>query len=140
MTVLGVDFGLRRIGLAFSDPEGRIAFPGPVLGGSEGECIAEVAEEALSHGAGEIVVGLPVHMDGGASKMSARAAAFAAALRRAVSVPVITWDERLTSAQAERAMLSGDLSRRKRKRRIDSLAAQLMLQNYLDSRPKRSEK
>ena len=140
MTVLGADFGLRRIGLAFSDPEKRIAFPGPVVTGSEDECLAAVVEEARVRGASEIVVGLPVHMDGGESEMSSRAAAFAAALRRAAAVPVVTWDERLTSAQAERAMISGDLSRRKRKRRIDSLAAQLMLQAYLDSRQRRSGK
>jgi len=139
VSILGVDYGLKRIGLAFSDPDARIAFPGPVVTGSEEECIAEVAREAASRGADEIVVGRPVHMSGGESAMSVRAEAFAEALRGAAGVPVVMWDERLTSAQAERAMLSGDLSRKKRKKRIDSLAAQLMLQNYLDFRQSRSE-
>ena len=134
MAVLGIDFGLKRIGLAFSDPGNTIAFPGPTITGSEEECIAAIVQEAESRAATEIVVGLPKHMNGGESDMSARAGEFAEKLRRAATATVITWDERLTSVQAERAMLSGDLTRAKRKKRIDSLAAQLMLQSYLDSR------
>ncbi|MFH1732179.1 MAG: Holliday junction resolvase RuvX, partial [Planctomycetota bacterium] len=83
-----------------------------------------------------IVVGLPKNMDGTEGEMSARAQAFADKLREATAADVVTWDERLTSRQADRAMLSGDLSRKKRKKRIDSLAAQIMLQSYLDSRNK----
>lgn len=134
MAVLGIDFGLKRIGFAFSDAMHSVAFAGPVVTGSEEECIARIAQEAESRGATEIVVGLPKQMNGGESAMSARASEFAEKLRRAVSVKVVHWDERLTSLQAERAMLEGDLTRKKRKKRIDSMAAQLMLQNYLDSR------
>lgn len=136
MAVLGIDFGLKRIGLAFSDAGNTIAFPGPAITGTEEERIAAIVREAESRAATEIVVGLPRHMNGGESDMSARAAEFAEKLGRAATATVIAWDERLTSVQAERAMLSGDLTRAKRKKRIDSLAAQLMLQSYLDSRHK----
>lgn len=134
MTVLGVDFGLRTTGLALSDPHERIAFPAGSVHGDEAECIRRIVEEAEAHRAAEIVVGMPRHLDGRESDMSARAATFARKLSEAVSAKVVTWDERLTSREADRAMLSGDLSRRKRKKRIDALAAQLMLQSYLDSR------
>lgn len=137
MTILGVDFGLKRIGLAFSDAGGRIAFAGPVLTGTEDECLARIAREAADRKAREIVVGLPRNMDGSLGEMSARVADFAAKLGKLTAAKVLTWDERLTSVQADRAMLGGDLSRRKRKQRIDSIAAQIMLQSYLDSRQKK---
>ena len=134
MTILGVDFGLQRTGLAFS-PEGTgMAFPGPVLTGSEDDVVRQVAQEAESRGATQIVVGLPQNMDGSESEMSANAQIFAARLAEVVSADVVTWDERLTSRQADRAMLAGNLSRKKRKQRIDSLAAQIMLQSYLDAK------
>ena len=133
MAVLGIDFGVKRIGVAFSDPSGTVAFPGLVITGGDEERIARITEEATSRGAELIVVGLPCHMNGSESEMGNQAAEFAETLRGATGVAVVTWDERLTSVQAERAMLAGDLSRRKRKKRIDSLAAQLMLQNYLDA-------
>jgi putative Holliday junction resolvase len=136
VTVLGIDFGLKRIGVAFSDPDERIAFPGTVLTASGSEAVQAVVREAESRGVGCVVVGLPRSMDGSASAMTRRASAFAAELQAAVSVPVVPWDERLTSAQADRAMLRGDLSRKQRKKRIDPLAAQLMLQSYLDARRK----
>ena len=132
MTVLGIDFGLKRIGLAFSDPGGRIAFPGRVITGTPEAAVAEVAREAAERRAGTIVVGLPKNMDGSRGDMADRAAAFADALRAATVAEVDTWDERLTSVQADRAMLAGDLSRKKRKQHIDALAAQIMLQSYLD--------
>ena len=134
MAVLGVDLGLKRTGIAFSDPGEVIAFPGPVIQGDEAACLRRIAEEAAARGVSEIVIGLPRNMDGSEGPMGARVAAFADKLRAAVPARVVTWDERLTSVQADRAMLVGDLSRKKRKKRIDALAAQLMLQSYLDAR------
>jgi putative pre-16S rRNA nuclease len=134
MSILGVDFGLKRTGLAFSAEGTSIAFPGPVLTGSEDDVVRQITQEAKARGATEIVVGLPRNMDGSESVMSANARAFADKLAGVVSANVVVWDERLTSRQADRAMLSGDLSRKKRKKRIDSLAAQIMLQSYLDAK------
>ena len=134
MVILGIDFGLKRIGIAFSNDGATIAFPGPVITGGEEQAVRQIAQEAESRNADKIVVGLPKNMDGTESEMSVRAEAFAEKLREAVSAKVVMWDERLTSVQADRAMLTGDLSRKKRKKRIDSLAAQLMLQSYLENR------
>ncbi len=136
MTILGIDFGLKRIGIAHAGDGASIAFPGPVVTGTEEEAVAKVAAEAASLGATTIVVGLPKNMDGSESEMGERANEFADKLREATGAEVVMWDERLTSRQADRAMLSGDLSRKKRKKRIDSLAAQIILQSYLDSRGK----
>jgi putative Holliday junction resolvase len=133
MTVLGIDFGRKRTGVAFSDPGGRIAFAGPVLTGAETDVVAQIAAEARERGAGAIVVGLPRNMDGTDSRMSRAVEAFAEKLRAATDAEIVTWDERMTSLQADRAMLDADLSRGKRKKRIDSMAAQLMLQSYLDA-------
>jgi putative holliday junction resolvase len=138
MTVLGIDFGLQRTGMAFSAEGTTMAFPGPVFTGDEDEVIRQIEREAASRGATEIVVGLPRHMDGTESPMSTQARDFADKLAKAVSAKVVMWDERLTSRQADRAMLSGDLSRRKRKQRIDSLAAQLILQSYLDAQARKA--
>lgn len=136
MAILGVDFGLKRVGLAFAGDNASIAFAGPVFTGAEDEVIERIAGEADSRHTTTIVVGLPKNMDGTDGEMSARAQAFADKLREATGADVVMWDERLTSRQADRAMLSGDLSRKKRKKRIDSLAAQIMLQSYLDSNSK----
>lgn len=136
MAILGVDFGLKRVGVAFAGDSAAIAFAGPVLTGAEDQVIAQIANEAATRHATTIVVGLPKNMDGTESEMSALAQAFAGKLREATAADVVMWDERLTSRQADRAMLSGDLSRKKRKKRIDSLAAQIMLQSYLDSKNK----
>ena len=132
-TVLGVDFGLSRTGLAFGSGETRIAFAGPILTGDPDDLIPEIAREAAERGASTIVVGLPRNMDGSEGEMGERVRAFAEKLREAAEADVVLWDERLTSRQADRAMLQGNLSRKKRKKRIDSLAAQLMLQSYLDT-------
>ncbi len=135
MTILGVDFGLRRIGIAFSNPNGTIAFAGPVISGDEeDESIRRIAQEVESHNAAEIVIGLPRNMDGSDGDMSAQATAFAGKLAKAVPANVVMWDERLTTVHAKRMMLSGNPSKKKRHKRIDSLAAQLMLQSYLDSK------
>jgi len=137
MTVLGVDFGLRRIGMAFSDAGGRIAFAGPILTGGEEESVRQIAREAESRKAEEIVIGLPRNMDGSEGEMSVRARAFAKKLQEQTPATIVMWDERLTTVHAKRAMLSAAPSKKKRKKRIDSLAAQFILQNYLDSKYKK---
>ena len=137
MAILGIDFGLKRTGVAFAGDESAIAFPGPTFTGAEDDVVRQVAAEAAERGADTIVVGLPRNMNGTEGEMSARARAFADKLRGATGTEVALWDERLTSRQADQAMLGADLSRRKRRKRIDSMAAQLMLQSYLDSRERR---
>jgi len=136
MRVLGIDHGDRRIGLAISDPGGLIASGLPTLevkGGTEQvvEALRRVCQEQAVE---RIVVGLPINMDGSQGPRAQISLEFAQQLRDALGLEVETWDERLTSVQADRAMLQGDLSRKKRKQRVDRLAAQLLLQSYLDAK------
>ncbi len=128
MRVLGVDQGEKRIGLAISDETGTIAQSiGYVTS------ISELLKVATERGAGKILVGLPRRLDGSASPQTERVEAFIVTLQRATNLPVIKWDERLTTAQATRVLLEGNVRRKDRKQKIDQLAAQLMLQSYLDA-------
>jgi putative Holliday junction resolvase len=134
MRILGVDFGTKRIGLAISDETGTVAQPvGYVTGG-----VAEVLRVATERGAGKIVVGLPRRLDGTASEQTDRTREFTDALKRATTLPVDGWDERLTTAQAERVLLEGDVRRAERKQKRDQLAATILLQSYLDAHATRT--
>ena len=134
MRVLGVDFGHKRIGLALSDETGTIAQPLEyIAGGGVAAVSREIARICAERQIGKVVVGVPLRLDGKASEQTERTLAFIAALRRATTVPVAEWDERLTSVQAERALLEGNVRRSERKQKIDKIAAQIMLQSYLDA-------
>lgn len=129
MRILGVDYGSKRIGLAISDETGVVAQPvGYVTGG-----VNDVLRVARERGAGKIVVGVPRRLDGTASAQTERVQRFIGALKQATTLPVEGWDERLTSVQAERALLEGEVRRKERKEKIDTVAAQIMLQSYLDA-------
>ena len=135
MTVLGIDYGDRRIGLAISDSTGLIASGLATLErrGPSVDVTDEIRRVCDEHGVERIVVGLPINMDGSRGPRAELSLVFAEGLRRALGIDVATWDERLTTRQAERAMLQADLSRKKRKKRRDRVAAQLLLQSYLDA-------
>jgi len=133
--ILGLDMGVKRIGLAVSDPLGITAqgLEVWVLRGREAD-LAHLREVARNYGVKRIVVGLPRHMDGRLGDAAAGIMDFARALGEALGVEVIFWDERLTTAAAERVLIQADVSRRRRRQVVDQLAAVLILQSYLDSR------
>ncbi len=134
MRIMGLDVGTKRIGVAMSD-ELLITAQGMesiMCGGAEKD-ITTIAELAGQYHVEEIVVGLPLNMDGTESACTRGVVAFIERLSHAVTMPVKAWDERLTSVQAEKVLLEADMSRKKRKRLSDKLAAQLILQGYLDS-------
>ncbi len=133
--ILAVDYGRRRIGLAVSDPLG-ITAQGleTVAGGSLKRAAVAVAQVAEAQEAGEIVVGLPLNMDGSAGEMAAEAGAFAAEVERRTGLPVRRWDERLTSVAAHRAMREMGVRTKGRKGDVDRMSAVLILQGYLDSK------
>jgi len=135
MRIMALDIGTKRIGVAMSDELLITAQGAETLYRSapaaDFEAIKKTAE---TNGVGEIVVGLPVNMDGTYGAKAKEALEFADGLARSLGIPVKTWDERLTTLQAERTLLEADLSRAKRKKVIDKLAAQIILQSYLDSR------
>lgn len=136
--MLGVDFGTKRVGLALSDPGQLIASPLEILQRSspvaESRRYRDLVEEMGIVG---IVVGLPMHVSG-AEGASARAAReYAGWLHRTVQRPIMFWDERYTSAVAEERLLEVDVSRKRRKKLLDKLAAQIFLQSYLDEKNRR---
>jgi putative Holliday junction resolvase len=135
MRIMGLDFGTKRIGLALSD-ELLLTAQGleSIYSKDTASDTGEIARITRENNVGEIVVGLPLNMNGSYSEKTKEVVAFVEALSKVVGVPVKTWDERLTSMQAERVLLEADASRAKRKKVTDRLAAQIILQSYLDSR------
>jgi putative pre-16S rRNA nuclease len=134
MRILGVDYGQKRVGLAISDETGIIAQSVDyVEGGSDKKVIEEVLRVAKERAVGKIIVGVPVRMNGTPSPQTGRTLQFVTTLKQATPLPVEPWDERLTSVQAERVLIEGNVRRKDRKEKIDKLAAQLMLQSYLDA-------
>ncbi|MDP2210567.1 MAG: Holliday junction resolvase RuvX [Candidatus Aquicultor sp.] len=135
MRVLGIDFGERRIGLAMSDPTGRTALPlETVVRGADDAHLAYIRELCEKHGVGEVVIGLPLSLRGEVGPQAEATLVFVEQLKELVGVPVRTWDERMTTLSASRALAEANVSRKKRKEVVDKVAATLILQAYLDSR------
>lgn len=132
--ILGCDYGGRRTGLAVSDPTGTIAFPlGVVEADTPREAARRVARVAAEQQAAEILVGLPLLPSGERGAQVAATEEFTARLAEVFPGPIRSWDERLTTAQSERAVREmGGVHGRKG--RVDEVAATLLLQSYLDSR------
>lgn len=137
--VLGLDVGDRRIGVSVSDALGITAQWLTVIQRTSAAAdMAALAKLVAEREAVEIVVGLPVTMQGEIGEQAKKVMLFVEALRAKMTCPVHVVDERLTTVQGERALLETDTSRRMRKRLIDQLAAQLILQGYLDVKHQRS--
>ena len=133
--VLAVDFGERRIGLALSDPAGLIAQGLETIHtAGTGETLSSIVDIVEEEQVREIILGLPVHMDGTAGEMAVKVEELADQLRDKVSCDVRTWDERLTSVSARRAMQEMGGTARGNKGSLDRIAATMLLQNYLDFR------
>lgn len=133
--VLALDVGSKTIGLAVSDPLGITAQGLETIRRKNKRSDFDALEHVLrQYGVTEIVVGYPLRMSGVPGTQSERMAAFAQELRRRFALPVHLWDERLTSAQANRLLRETDMSIRRRAEVVDRLAAVLILQSFLDYR------
>ena len=135
MRIMGLDVGTKRIGVAMSDEllltaQGADSIERRLLD----KDLEKIKDLVTANDVAEVIVGLPLNMNGSYSAKTKEVVEFADSLKGAVKVPVRTWDERLTSVQAQRALLEADTSRSRRKRLADKLAAQFILQSYLDSR------
>ena len=132
--LLGLDYGTKRVGVAVSTREQTIASPLENYTRQrkqhDGRHLTRLAEEYQAVG---LVVGLPVHMSGEESQKSAEARVFGDWLSEVSGLPVCFWDERFTTATAELYLQQVDFTKKKRKARLDKLAAQIMLQAFLDS-------
>jgi putative Holliday junction resolvase len=140
MRVIGFDVGERRIGVAISDATRTLARPVGVLQVSrlDAAAVARAADEVArlageDDGVGTIVVGLPRRLDGRPNDLTPRVQAFAAQLGARTGLPVVLQDERLTSHEAESLLAERDKDWRSRKKRLDSMAAALILQDHLDT-------
>jgi putative holliday junction resolvase len=132
--VAGIDFGDVRIGIAITDPDWTIASPleNYTRRGTEQDAqrFRRLVDE---EGVVLFVVGLPIHLDGRESPKSREARQFGQWLHEATGVPVEFFDERFTSHEAEQSLLAADMTRKRRKKRLDMLAAQIILSAYLES-------
>jgi len=137
MRILGLDLGARRIGIAISD---ELCFTAHGLDVIErknnGEDINKIGEIVSKYNVKKIVVGLPKNMDGSLGSSGQAVKTYAKKLHTSLGVDVDFWDERLTTVAAERTLIEADLSRKKRKKVIDKMAAALILQSYLDFKSK----
>lgn len=135
MRVMGLDVGTKTIGVALSDPTAAVAQPaGVVRRTSMKDDLASLRTLIRDNRVEQVVVGLPKNMDGSLGESAARAGRLAEALERQAEVSVVLWDERLSTVTAQRALIEADVSRRRRKGLVDSVAAAIILQSYLDSR------
>ncbi len=131
--LLGLDVGTKTIGLALSDVMRQIATPLETIRRTKFKADAErLLSVAAEHGAGGLVIGLPVNLDGTEGPRAQSTRAFARNLAQLSALPMAFWDERLSTAAAERALLEADTSRKRRAELIDKMAAAYILQGALD--------
>ena len=134
MRILALDHGAKRIGVALSDELKMIAQPLEYIPAEPFADFLVRLKELLSTREVEmILVGMPRNMDGSFGPAAAKVESFVAALKGALTIPIRTWDERLTTVQATRLLVEGKVRRDKRKEKVDKMAAAILLQSYLDS-------
>ncbi len=139
--VLCIDYGLRRIGLAISDDTATIAFPYKYLPNTGMQSIFEELNAIISkENIGVIIIGMPIGLRGQPTALSIKVNEFTSELNSAIKngavkdTVVITFDERFSTSQAQKSLIKNNIKRKKRKEIIDSVAASLILQSYLNSK------
>ena len=135
MRFMGLDFGSKYIGIAVSDEAGLIASPRKSLRRTNLEKdIEHLASRAREEEAGAFVVGMPLSLDGSEGPQAKKVMGFINRLGQVSGIHVTPWDERLTTVAAQRSLIEADVSRARRKKVVDKVAAAIMLQSYLDYR------
>lgn len=136
MRILAIDHGTRRMGIAISDELKTIAQPLEFIPAEPFEAFVERLLEIVAEKSVELIlVGMPRNMDGTYGPAAEKVREFIDRLKQRTDIPIRTWDERLTSAQANRFLIAAEVRRRDRKEKVDKTAAAILLQSYLDSRP-----
>ena len=138
MRWMGLDFGSKTVGVAVSDPLGLTAQPVEIVRRkSENklrQTLARIEELIREYRVTELVLGFPKNMNNTLGERAAKSLEFKEMLQRRTGLPVVMWDERLTTVEANRAMIEGKVRREERGRYVDAIAAVLILQGYLDRR------
>jgi len=130
---LGIDYGDVRVGVAISDELGFMAHPLETIDTRQTPAVPRIRQLAAEREIGTVVVGLPRNMDGSRGPAAEKATAFAEELRAALPCPVVTWDERLTTVAAQRALREAGRKAKEQKNIVDQAAAQVILQGWLDA-------
>ncbi|HMQ09855.1 MAG TPA: Holliday junction resolvase RuvX [Oligoflexia bacterium] len=130
--IMALDYGTKRIGIAISDALGMCAHPRDFIDNNS-KAFENILKLAEQENIQLLLFGIPKRLSGEASHMQEEIERFMHNLQKKTGLNMQTWDERLTSAQAEKFMISADVKRKKRKTSIDSMAATILLQSYLDS-------
>ncbi len=131
MKVLAIDYGLRRVGTAVGDTELKIAVPGEVLR-NDGRLVERITRMVSEKGIGKVVVGLPLTPSGREGERARAVREFVEQLRKSLpDVPVVVWDERYTTQEAQRRL--ADLPPARRREALDAVSAQIILEEYLRS-------
>ena len=133
MRIMALDIGTKRVGVALSDELYLIAHSREVIQRTSDRAVISRLEEIVDEcGVAEIVVGLPVRLDSTLGERARDSMRFAEKIKKYIKLPVKLWDERFSTKEAELVLLEASVTRRKRKKVIDKLAAQIILQGYLD--------
>lgn len=137
MRILGLDYGSKTVGVAVSDPLGLIAQSVETIWRKQEnklrQTLARIEELAAEYQAEKIVLGLPKNMNNTIGERAEKTLEFREMLERRTGLPVVMWDERLTTVEAERTLMEASVRRENRKQYLDQLAAVFILQGYLDS-------
>lgn len=143
MRLIGLDYGSKTVGVALSDPTHTIASPLLTIErpkeGHLRKTLQKIEELCRDYEVEEVVIGLPLNMNQTEGERVEKTREFASLLMRRIGLPVVFWDERLTTVQAERSLIEQGVRREDRKKDIDSVAASLLLQSYLDAEMKGRE-
>lgn len=132
--IMALDIGQKRTGVALSDETRLISSPHCVVNTEpRKEWIKNLTNIISEYEVKEVLVGIPLNQFGEEGEDAQNIRKYVAVLREAISIPVVEWDERFSTVQAERALISADMSRKNRKQVIDKVAAAIILQSYLDS-------
>lgn len=136
--ILALDIGAKRIGVAISDESKSIAMPLDVMDAKRvGNDYSLIKELCKKKNVERIIIGHPLNMDGSKGPAARKVGEIAKQLEQDMEIPVELWDERLSTEMVERSLIRDDVSRQKRKKLVDKLAAQVILQSYLDVEPVR---
>ncbi len=131
MRILGIDYGSVRVGVALSDELGMLASPLETV--DYAQAIARIKEIISEKNVQKIVLGMPRNMNGSYGPQAEKVRLFAQLLAEKIAIDIQFWDERLSTQEVERMLIQANVSRQQRKKVIDKLAAQRILQNYLDA-------